>query len=218
MHVVIVGCGRSGSALAARFDAEGDGVCVVDIDDEARERLPAGFKGRFVTGSGMDRAVLETAGIEQADAFVALSSSDSLNIVAARVARDVFRVPHAVGLLHDAERAPIGADLGIPMVTSVRMTVDRVHRMVSHRHLEPEHVFGNGESLLVRAPVPDYLTGRRVDEFDVPGEIKVVELTRSGHSTIPGPHATLRQGDTATFVVTSGSLGRLRSFLGGRWD
>ena len=216
MQVVILGCGRSGAALAARLGAEGDDVSVVDVDDGARARLPGGFGGRFVLGDGLRREVLEAAGIEQAEAFAALSSSDSLNIVTARVARDRYHVPRVIGRLHDAERAPVCADLGLAMVTSVRMTVDRVHRMLRHGRLEPEQTFGNGESLLVRSPVPAYLAGRRVAELNVPGEIQVVEVTRAGHSSIPGTGATLKEGDLVSFVVASGALGRLRSFLGGR--
>ena len=218
MHVAIVGCGRSGSALAARLDAEGESVSVVYVDEASRRRLPQGFAGRFVVGSGLHRSVLVAAGIDHADALAALSSSDSLNIVVARIARDTFRVPQVVGRLHDGERSPVCSDLGLPMVASARMTVDRVHRMIRHTRLEPEQTFGNGESLLVRSPVPEYLVGRRVDEFDVPGEIRVVELTRGGHSSIPAHGATLRKDDVVRFVVASGSLARLRSFLGGRWD
>lgn len=217
MHVVIMGCGRSGSTLAARLDAEGDSVSVVDPDPGATSRLPAGFKGKLFLGEGMRRAELEAAGIDQADAFVALTGDDSLNLVTCRLARDVFRVPHVVARVRDVERAPIGAELGLPMVAPVRMTVDRVHRMLRHRHLEPEHTFGDGELLLVRSPVPEYLAGRQFKELEVPGEIKVVEVTRNGHATIPSTEAVLKGGDVVSFVVASSSLRRLRGFLGGRW-
>ncbi len=218
MHVVIVGCGRAGTALAARLDTEGESVCAVDRDQSARSRLPAGFGGEFVAGSGMRRPVLEAAGIERADALVALTQSDSLNIVIARVARDVFRVPHAIGRLIDFEHVPAASELGLDMVTSVQMTVDRVHRLLLHRPLEPDYTFGNGETVLVRAPVPDYLDGRAVTEFAIEGEISVAEITRAGHSTIPGSGTTLRKGDRVSFVVTANSLQRLHSFLGGRWE
>jgi trk system potassium uptake protein TrkA len=218
MRVVIVGCGRSGSALAARLDAEGEAVGVIDLNAATRARLPASFSGTFTAGDALRRSVLEEAQIGKADAFVALSSNDSLNIVVTRVARDIFHVPHVVGRLHDVEWHPISSHLGLQMVTSVQMTVDRVHLMLQHRPLNPEQVFGNGESLLIRSPVPDYLSGRKVAEFNVEGEIQVVEITRGGHSSIPGAVATLREGDIVSFVVASGSLGRLHSFLGGRWE
>jgi trk system potassium uptake protein len=217
-HVMIIGCGRAGSALAARLAAERESVAVVDRDPAARDLLPSGFKGEFVTGDGLSRPVLEEAGIGRAGALVALTSSDSLNLVIARTARDVFHVPRVVGRIQDTETAPLGVELGLSMVTPVRMTVDRVHRMLRHSRLEPEHTFGNGESLLVRSPSPDYLAGRGAAEFDVPGEIRVVEITRGGHSFIPTQDALLRRGDLLTFVVASKSLGRLRGFLGGRWN
>ena len=70
MQVVIMGCGRSGSALAARLEAEGDGVTLLDPDESAQNRLPAGFKGRFIHGSGCSRLLLEDAGIEIGRAHV----------------------------------------------------------------------------------------------------------------------------------------------------
>jgi len=67
MHVVIVGCGRSGAALAARLDSEGEAVHVIDVDGATRARLPVSFRGGFVAGDAMRRAVLEEAHIAQAD-------------------------------------------------------------------------------------------------------------------------------------------------------
>lgn len=218
MQAIIIGCGRTGAALAARLDGEGDAVCVVDVDEDARERLPSGFRGTYLVGSGTSRAVLEQADIAHAEALVALSPSDSVNIVAARIARDIFKVPRVLGRLYDPAHAAAYAELGIAAIGSVQTTVNRVHRMLHHRALEPEQTFGNGETLLVRATVPSYLQGRRADELNVPGEILVVEVTRGGHSRVPEPSTLLAGGDHVSFVVTSGSLSRLRSFLDGRWE
>ena len=218
MHAVIVGCGRSGAALAVRLDAEGNSVSAIDIDPRAAERLPGGFGGEFVSGNGLRRPVLEAAGVERADALVAVTSHDGLNIVITRIAREVFRVPAVVGRLTGIEHTAVAAELGLDMVTSVAMTVDRIDRMLRHAPLEPAYTFGNGETLLVRATIPDYLAGRQAAEFNVEGEITAIELTRGGRSLIPGPGAELRRGDQVSFVVASTALERLRSFLGGRWQ
>ncbi len=218
MHVIIVGCGRAGTALATRLDAEGDSVCVVDIDPRVRDQLAPAFHGKVVTGSGLRRAVLVEAGIDRADALIALTQSDSLNIVLTRVARDVFHVPHATGRLADVEHSLLATDLGLDMVTSVRVITDRIYRRLRHRVLDPEYTFGNGESLLVRAPAPLYLDGRLVREFNVEGEISVVEITRGGHSLVPGAGTTISAGDRLSFVVALSAMDRLKGFLGGRWD
>ncbi len=217
MHLVVVGCGRSGAAVAARLRSEGEAVSVIDVRADARAHLPDNFSGEFIVGDALHRSVLDAARTSQADALVALSSNDSANIVVARVARDTYRVPHVLGRLHNLEWYPISSQLGLQMVTTVQMTVDRVHRLLRHRRLDPEVVFGNGESLLVRSTLPAYLTGRRVGEFNVEGEIQVVEITRGGHSLLPGGSSTLREGDLVSFIVASRALERLHGFLGGRW-
>jgi trk/ktr system potassium uptake protein len=211
MQVVITGCGRTGRALATRLDAEGDKVTVIELDDTVKRGLPAGFRGRFVLGNGINPRVLEAASIAHAEAFVALTPNDSANIVSARVARVLAR-------LHDPAHAPVYTEFGIATVGSVQTTVNRVIQLLHHRTLEPHQTFGNGETLLVRSRVPAYLAGRRVAEFNVPGEIGVVELSRAGYSKIPEPSTPLEDGDVLSFIVAAASLGRLRSFLGGKWS
>ena len=218
MHVVITGCGRTGRALAIRLDAEGDEVTVIELDEAAGRGLPARFRGQFVPGNGIHPRVLEAAGIAHAEAFVALTPNDSANVVSARVARDVYQVPHVLARLHDPAHAPVYTEFGIATVASVPTTVNRLIQLLHHRTLEPHQTFGNGETLLVRSKVPAYLAGRRVAEFNVAGEIGVVELSRAGHSSIPEPSATLQDGDVLSFIVAAASLGRLRSFLGGKWS
>jgi trk/ktr system potassium uptake protein len=218
VQVVIMGCGRTGLALATRFDAEGDQVTVIELDDDVRTRLPAGFRGRFVAGNGITPAVLESAAIADAEAFIALTPDDSANIVAARTARDKFRVPRVIARLHDPVHGPVYSEFGIATVGSVQTTVNRVIQMVHHMTLEPHQTFGNGETLLVRSRVPDYLAGRQIAELTVPGEIGVVEVTTAGHSRIPEPSSQLMPGDVVSFIVAAGSLGRLHSFLDGKWS
>ena len=100
MHLVIMGCGRVGSSLALSLEAQGHSVAVVDSDESAFRRLGMGFSGRQVTGLGFDRDTLREAGIEEAQAFAAVSSGDNSNIVAARVARETFGVDNVVARIY----------------------------------------------------------------------------------------------------------------------
>ena len=218
MQVVIMGCGRTGLALATRADAEGDQVTVIELDDEVQARLPSGFRGRFIRGNGITPRVLERAAIADAEAFVALTPNDSANIVAARTARDRYRVPRVIARLHDPVHGPVYSEFGIATVGSVQMTANRIVQILHHLTLEPHQTFGQGETLLVRSRVPDYLAGREISELCVPGEIGVVEVSSAGHSRIPEPSTQLRLGDVVSFIVAAGSLGRLRSFLDGKWS
>lgn len=213
VKVIVVGCGRVGSTLAGLLAAEGHDVQVVDRRGPAARRLPDSSRIRFHEGNGFSRAVLRAAGIEHADAFVAVTSGDNSNIVCARTAKETYRVPIVLARIYDPRRADIYRELGIPTIASVRWTVHQIHQMLLHRHLSPELSFGNGETLLVRSEVPDYLVGRRLTEFDVDGEIRVVEVTRAGRSLVPAHSTPARAGDLVTFAVAATALGRLRGFL-----
>ena len=92
MKIIIMGCGRVGSQVSQLLVQHGHEVTVIDHDANALARLGAEFKGKVVRGLGFDRNVLLEAGVETAEGFVAASSSDNANIVAARIARNIFRV------------------------------------------------------------------------------------------------------------------------------
>lgn len=213
MRVIVIGCGRVGSSLAVQLTAERHDVRIVDKNPKSNRLLPDGFAGSWYLGNGFSRTVLEAAGIEHADAFIAVTSGDNSNIVAARTAKDVYRVPIVVARIYEPRRASIYRQLGIPTVASVVWTVNQIHQMLVYRHLEPTHTFGNGETLLVRSALPPYLTGRRLRDLEVDGEIRVVEVTRGGRSVLPERGSVAEPADLVTFAVATHSLGRLRGFL-----
>jgi trk system potassium uptake protein TrkA len=213
MKVIIMGCGRVGATLARQLRAAGHEVCVLDRDPDAREQLGAGFTGTFLVGNGYHRGLLERAGIDTADAFIAVTSGDNTNIVGARIAKEDYRVPRVIARIYDPRRADIYQTLGIPTVASVSWTVNRINQLLGHRYLDPDTSFGNGETLLVRETMPAWLTGRPLSELDVDGEIRVVAVTRGGHSFLPTETSHGETGDVVSFAVAATALDRLRSFM-----
>lgn len=126
MKVVIMGCGRVGSRLATRLDREGHTVNVVDTDQGSFSRLPEDFGGATVLGTGIDEDVLRSAGIEDADAFVAVTEGDNRNIMAAQVAREVFGVPEVVTRIYDPAREEIYRGLGLDTICPTVQISDQV--------------------------------------------------------------------------------------------
>jgi trk system potassium uptake protein TrkA len=88
-------------------------VTVVDITGDAFRRLGPKFRGQKVVGTGMDRDVLRRAGIEEADAFIAVTQGDNTNIMAAQIVKNVFKVPHVMARIYDPIRATAYRELGI---------------------------------------------------------------------------------------------------------
>jgi trk system potassium uptake protein len=135
MRVVIMGCGRVGARVASLLDHSSNAITVIDTDSRAFRRLPAGFGGETVIGTGIDEDVQRKAGIEDADAFIAVTNGDNRNIMAAQVARLIFQVPMVVCRIYDPVREDTYRRLGLttvcPTTTISAIILDHVMRAAS---------------------------------------------------------------------------------------
>lgn len=131
MRVVIMGCGRVGSTIAARLEREGNTVTVVDTDPYSFRRLPSDFKGETLVGSGYDDHVLESAGIRNADAFLALTQGDNRNLLAAQMAKHLFEVRVVVARVYDPFRGEIFANLGLRTFSPTNIGADMAYEALT---------------------------------------------------------------------------------------
>lgn len=214
MKVIIMGCGRVGEQVSLLMANEGHDVTVIDFDEVALARLGTNFKGRRIKGVGFDRDVLIEAGIEDADAFAATSSSDTANIIAARIARNVFYVPRVIARLYDPRKAEIYQRLGLTTISSTTWGAERIHELMTHSELDPMHSFGNGDVHLLEIEAPASLIGRMVKNLNIAGEIDVAAITRQGRAFIPLSGTELRGGDLLHLIVLASAISRLEELLG----
>ncbi len=213
MHVVVMGCGRVGSAIARRLEDIGHSVAVIDQDPEAFRRLGPDFGGRQVTGLGFDRQTLLDAGVDAAGAFAAVSSGDNSNIIAARVARETFGVEHVVARIYDSRRAEVYERMGIPSVATVPWTVNRLLRellsvKVSEIWREP-----TGQVLLMRVTVTDTWVGRKLSELEGASGARAAWLVRFGEAQLPTAHTVLQNGDQLVVAATDDVAGRVHEVV-----
>ena len=137
MFVLIVGCGRVGSAVAKAMLAEGHEVSVLDEDPEALALLEKGqdrswedVGGSFTVGTALEIDALLEAGIADADAFVASTDGDNTNLVIAQIAQRRFRVNRVVVRVLDPARAGWYAEQGLlticPTQTAIELLTEAV--------------------------------------------------------------------------------------------
>ncbi len=116
MNVLIFGCGRTGAALALQL-AQQHSVTIVEQNPEAIRRLGQKHNCKVVIGSGIDEDVLLRAGIEQADAFFAVTRGDNTNLMAAQVAKINYGVKNICVRVADPARAEAYRQLGMFCLT-----------------------------------------------------------------------------------------------------
>lgn len=213
MKIIIAGCGRLGALLAGKLSAEGHAVVVIDRDPCAFEALGENFKGERIRGIVFDRAVLERAGAAHSDAFIAVAGGDNANVVAAMIARDIYRIPRTVARIVDPRRAEIYRRLGLVTVSSDSWASNEITALVLHKQLVRDVSLGDGEVQLVKVSLPPRLAGRSVAHLTMPGEVTVVAIVRGGKSFIPAGAAAFHDGDIVELAVLTSAMARLKSMI-----
>ncbi len=213
MHVVVMGCGRVGSELAAALERAGHGVAVIDKNETAFGRLPAGFTGKAITGFGFDRDTLAEAGIENAGAFAAVSNGDNSNILCARIARETYGVEHVVARIYDPRRALIYQRLGIATVATVAWTTDQVLRRLIPGEARHEWVDPSGKVCLVERTIPTTLVGKKLAPVNKSGRYWLTAVSRFGKAEIVTTDLVGQEGDLLHFVADVGALDELQEQL-----
>jgi trk system potassium uptake protein len=212
MHVVILGCGRAGSRIAQHLTRQGHSVAVIDKNPTVFHLLGSDFKGQTVTGIGFDSNTLLEAGIDGADAFIAVSSGDNSNLVASKVARDVFNVPHVIARIYDPRRAEIYKKMGIETVAPVTWGINKILDILFVEGKFSSEVHGAVEAELLELDIhiPVKLAGRKVREFEIPGMINVVAVERADEVFMPVDESVFEKGDLAHVVVNRAHVDKLR--------
>ena len=140
MLIMIVGCGRVGSAVAKRALDAGHEVSVLDSDPLSHERLDkdqttswedAG--GSFTVGTALELDALIEAGIEKADVFLAATRGDNTNLVIAQIAQRRYKVQRVVVRVADPGRANWYAEQGLHTVCPTQQAIDEASQMVLSR-------------------------------------------------------------------------------------
>lgn len=138
MFVLIVGCGRVGSAIAKEMVSQGHEVSVLDESPESHALLDHGLEnswedagGRFTVGTALELEALVEAGIQSADVMVCSTDGDNTNIVVAQIGQKRFQVGKVVVRVHDPLRADWYRERGLHTVSPTQVAIDMLTEAVA---------------------------------------------------------------------------------------
>ena len=214
MNIVIGGCGRVGRYIAQTLENSGHNISIIDKDPANFDELWVGYKGKKVIGIVFDRDVLESAGIKEADVYVAVTSGDNSNIVSARIAKEYYKVPIVFARIYDPRRAEIYKNFGVSTIATVTWASSRLVSLILNPELHSEYVFGSGEVEMMEVTLPLRLENKLVKDLEISGEIKISAIFRENNVFIPNPGTIFKKDDVLYITVSHDSISKLRNMLG----
>jgi trk system potassium uptake protein TrkA len=212
MNIIVVGCGAVGSQVATLLSAEGHDVVIIDKSADAFKRLGATFNGVTINGYGFDEGVLKQAGIQQCEAFAALTGQDNSNLMAAEVASKVYAVPRVVARVYDAERESAFQQLGLNYVCSTtavaQMILEKLREGHGHHHMAVRN-----DVELVEFVAGPAIHNRKVADVQLPKQLRICLVTREALPFIPWRETILKERDVILALVKDSAHDKIQQYM-----
>ncbi|HVJ60042.1 MAG TPA: Trk system potassium transporter TrkA [Burkholderiaceae bacterium] len=103
MKIIILGAGRVGSSVAESLVSEANDITVVDSDAARVGDLQSRFDLRGIVGNALSPALLREAAAGDADLLIAVTSTDETNLVACKIAAELFNIPTRIARVRNTE-------------------------------------------------------------------------------------------------------------------
>ncbi len=211
-HVVIIGAGDVGLAIAQGLEKNSRGTRIKLIDrrknvaEAAAEQLS---KTIVYLGDGLDEEILEETGISSADAILAVTEEDRTNILALAKARTRNSRALTAAHLNDASISDLAESVGIDVTLNPqRTTVSSILPHVKRMFVERVNIIGDDEAELVEVRVSSAssMRGKLIKNASFPDGVLVGALLRDGKIRKIHPNVRLRRSDRlALFMMADGS-------------
>ena len=212
MYVIIVGCGNIGASLAKIMQEEHN-VVIIDKKSENFSKLGRGFNGISIEGNGLDLEILKEAGIEKADAVVAITGYDNTNIALAQISKRIFNVPKVVARVSDPEKAEFYRMLGVDLISSTSLIAALIRDKIIERRFST-YILESSKLTTLELKVDKNFSGKKIREINMPGEFHIITVVRGNEPIIPEENLVLTDDDILVGLVKISSLKKIRKFLG----
>ncbi len=206
MRVVIVGAGAVGSYLAERLSLEGQDVVMIEADAVRAAEVQDQIDCLVIHGNGASLDALDAAGVEKADLFIAVSSSDAVNVLAAHAATRLGS-PRRIARVEDPQLRDEAENLGVDLlIDPSEATAKELLLLVQQRGVSELIEFADGHLDLIGgyiapdAPVAG-LTLAQLREQVTSWSWLVVAVIRDGETVIARGSTQVLAGDHVLFMT-----------------
>ena len=213
MKIVILGAGQVGGSVAHILASEANDVTVIDANAERLQALQDRLDLRTLCGHASHPAILEQAGIADADMLIALTDHDEVNMVACQIAYTLYNTPTKVarvrGGSYIAHQEALFKDEAFPidvLISPEQLVTEYIQRIIEHPGALQVLDFAKGQVRLmgVKAYAGSSLVGQPLRSLPerMPGiETRVAAIFRQGHSIQPEGDTQIEADDEIFFVA-----------------
>jgi trk system potassium uptake protein TrkA len=210
MKIVIIGCGKVGSALAELLDREGHEITIIDNKAPAINNITETLDVMGLVGNGASYNVLISAGIEESDLLIAVTGSDELNLLCCIIAKKAGNC-HTIARVRNPEYHKevefIREEMGLSMIINPELeTASDIATLIRMPSAIDIETFSKGKVELLHLQIPEGSILNQIRIKDIPSKthcnILVCAILRNGQVFIPSGDSILETSDRISIVAT----------------
>ena len=222
MKIIVVGLGRTGHLLIQSLASEDYDIVVIDKDKKLVDEVTDRFSVNGIAGSGASRETLLAAGAATADAIVALTPVDEINLLSCMQAKNLgTRYASARITMPDfvKEREALKREYRIDMIFTPREDVaEEIYQNIGMPgNTKLVGSWRNGIHLMDLNLLEDSpLCGRSLNDIKKTNHLNmlVVAVLRGGRLTIPDGNFVVEANDNLTLIISEKELSHTLESLG----
>lgn len=210
MEIILVGCGKVGSALAAQLRDEGHSITLIDTNAEKIQHISEELDVMGIVGNGSSISVLTEAGIEQADVMIAVTGSDELNLLCCMFAKKAGRcraIARVRNPAYSRELDFIKQQMGISTIINPELaSALEISRLLRFPAASKIDTFADGKIRLIKFRMQDKPMLTDVPLREIPRrlgcDILIGAVERGDSVVIPDGDFRLQDNDVVTILAT----------------
>lgn len=213
-NILILGAGRVGASVAEQLVHERYNVTIVDENPDNLKPLADRLDLRTLTGHAASPSVLAAAGAADADLVLAVTPRDELNMVACKIAYELFNVPTRLARIRDPDllaRPELFSEHNFAIdhvITPAQIVTDYLVSLVENPEALQVLDFAGGKAQLVATRVE---AGAHMDGQDLATlnkllpkiDRRVVSIYRKNRRIHPDGDTILQVGDEVFFLAAT---------------
>ncbi|TDE38359.1 Trk system potassium transporter TrkA [Antarcticimicrobium sediminis] len=217
-RVVIVGGGNVGLEVARALERRKSRTRakVIERNRTQAERAAEELERTIVLhGDGLDAALLKEAGIERADAMLAVTDDDKTNMLSA-VRAKAEGCPLAIALINDPTLVPLMEPLGIDAYINPRATtVSSILRHIRHGRVRQVYSIGDAEAEMIEAEVlsTSPMSGKKLRDIDFPEGVLVGAIRKGDEMLRPSGELRIEEGDVLAIFAMAADVPEVERLL-----
>ncbi len=211
MKILILGAGQVGASVAENLASDANDITVVDLDDSLLKQLQERLDIQTISGNAAHPSILENAGAEDSDMLLALTKNDETNIIACKLASDLFNIPTKIARVRAADYMEYGNKKSLDFfdvdttICPEQIVTNNIFQLIEYPGALQVLSFANGcaQMIVVKALKGGGIVGKslKIINAEIPKiEFRISAIYRNDKLVIPNGDTVVEEGDEVFLI------------------